>query len=523
MKLRTVAPKALRHALCVLALMWTGLVNGQPFFFATDTTNYIRAADVAVYVASHHRFSTIWTDRYKGQLETKAGGSAARSEAAPEQISRRSANDLRQGVIMGGRSPYIGALIYAGYLAGDFWPFLLFQAVIGYLLILLALRRFGVTSPATVTLITVALAATTSLPTYVSLLMADAFASFGILAFLLLATPGDLSKKELAFLAGVLAISVSAHMTHIMMLIGMVGALALLALLRAVPKPSRRAWVAGIGGIVIGLLSVQLTAEATKLALGKKPQLMPLLTARFIADGPGKRFIDSGCDRGRFEICHVPIGRPDSAPLILFGTTPDTGAYMLGDAGQRLRMGQQDTAFALAVAKYDPAGVMWAMTRNTFRQFVWIDYDGLNQNCFAAGPDCWASLPAPIRAELQTTPSGRGLWPQAAMNALLYATVGASLLLFAVALPVIGRRRTPDWILLREWLVLTLVAMLVCSFFGGAVSDPQYRYQGRLIWLVPFFAAIAFCLWRRALASKPSVSGTEAAPASATRISAAAS
>jgi len=71
--------------------------------------------------------------------------------------------------------------------------------------------------------------------------------------------------------------------------------------------------------------------------------------------------------------------------------------------------------------------------------------------------------------------------------------------------------------------VLTLVAMLVCSFFGGAVSDPQYRYQGRLIWLVPFFAAIAFCLWRRALASKRSVSGTEAAPASATRISAAAS
>ena len=49
---------------------------------------------------------------------------------------------------------------------------------------------------------------------------------------------------------------------------------------------------------------------------------------------------------------------------------------------------------------------------------------------------------APIRAKLQTTPSGRGLWPQAAMNALLYATVGASLLLFAVALPVIGRRQT---------------------------------------------------------------------------------
>jgi hypothetical protein len=504
-KLRTDVPKALRHLLCVLALMWTGLVNGQPFFFATDSTNYIRAADVAIYVASHHRFSTVWTDRYKGQLETKPASATARqAQTSAEQISRHSANDLRQGVIMGGRSPYIGALMYLGYVGGDFWPFVLFQAVIAYLLILLALRRFGITNPGTVTAITLALAATTSLPTYNSFLLADAFASFGILAFLLLATPGQLSKMELAFLGAVLAISVSAHMTHIMMLIGMVGALALIARLRLVPKPPRRAWVAGVAGILVGLFSVQLTAEATRLALGQRPQLMPLMTARFIADGPGKRFIDSGCDQGRFQICHMPIGRPNSAVLILFGTTPETGAYMLGDAQQRLRMGQQDTSFALAVLKYDPLGELWAMTRNTVRQFFWIDYDGLNQNCFADGPDCWASLPPSIRAKLQSTPSGRGLWPQAAMNALLYVTVAASLLLFVIALPVIARRNAREWILLREWLLLALVAMLVSSFFGGAVSDPQYRYQGRLIWLVPFFAAIAFCLWRRALATNPS-------------------
>jgi hypothetical protein len=502
-------PKILRHLLCVLALMWTGLVNGQPFFFATDSTNYIRAADVAVYVASHHRFSTVWTSRYKDQLDVKPDAATVQSNgAAPDQISRYSSNDLRQGVIMGGRSPYIGALMYLGYVAGDFWPFVLFQAVIAYLLILLVLRRFGITGPRTGTAITLALAATTSLPTYVSFLLADAFASFGILAFLLLATRGKLSHKELAFLGAVLAISVSAHMTHTMMLIGMVGALALLARLRWVPRPPRRAWVAGFGGIVAGLLSVQLTAEATKLALGHQPQLMPLLTARFIADGPGKRFIDSGCAGGRFEICHIPIGRPDSNVLILFGSTPETGAYMLGNAEQRRRMGQQDTAFAVAVLRYDPPGVLWTMARNTVRQFLWIDYDGLNQDCFDR-PDCWNSLPDSIRAKLKATPSGRGLWPQASMNALLYVTVGVSLLLYVIALPVIARRRPRQWILLREWLLLGLAAMLVSSFFGGAVADPQYRYQGRLIWLVPFFAAIALCLWRQALASSSTETGAE--------------
>ena len=499
LEFRVVVPKVLRHLACVLALMWTGLVNGQPFFFATDTTNYVRAADVAVYMASHHRFSTIWTDRYKGQLEPPGASPAAPSSGgtAPAHMSPHSSNDLRQGMIMGGRSPYIGALMYLGYVAGDFWPFVLFQAVIAYLLILLSLRRFEITKPRTVTAITLGLAATTSLPTYVSFLLADAFASFGILAFLLLATPGKLSKKELIFLGAVLAISVASHMTHIMMLIGMFGALIVLARLHGVPKPPRRAWIAGFGGILAGLLSVQLTDLATGLALGHKPQLLPLLTARFIADGPGKRFIDSGCDGGRFEICHMHIGRSDSAALILFGSTPETGAYMLANAEQRTRVGAQDKAFALAVLEYDPAGELWAMARNTARQFLWVDYGGLNQQC--AGPDCWASLPPSILAKLRSTPSGRGLWPQATMNALLYLTVGLSLLLLVVTLPVIARRRPNDWITLREWLLLIFVAMLVCSFFGGAVSDPQYRYQGRVVWLIPFLAAIAFCLWRQAL------------------------
>jgi hypothetical protein len=160
------------------------------------------------------------------------------------------------------------------------------------------------------------------------------------------------------------------------------------------------------------------------------------------------------------------------------------------------------------------------MTRNTVRQFLWIDYNGLNQDCFATGPDCWSSLPAPIRSKLQTTPSGRGQWPQASMNALLYVAVGISLLLCAAALPVIARVLPRQWILLREWLLLAFVAMLVCSFFGGAVSDPQYRYQGRLVWLVPFFAAIAFCLWRQAVATLSSARDRETAPASAATVTA---
>jgi hypothetical protein len=502
---------ALRHFICVLALMWTGIVNGQPFFFWSDTTNYVRAADAAVYVVSGGRFSTAWTERYRNQVSQPAQTERGRqSKPQPEATSRTSANDLGKGLIMGGRSPYIGALMYIGYLTGDFWPFVLFQALVAYGLIILTLRRFAVASPAAVTGTTLALAATTSLPTYNSLLLADAFASFGILAFLLLATPGKLTRWEKIFLGLVIVISVTAHLTHIMMLIGMTAILGLMTLIRIVPKPPSRAWIAGVGGVLVGLLSVQLTAEATKLAFGREPQLLPLLTARFIADGPGKRFIDDGCDGKKFDICTITIGEPRSDALILFGNTPQNGAYMLADAEQRLRMGQQDIPFALAVLKYDPNGELSAMAKNTVRQLLWIDYDGLNQNCFG-NSKCWASLPSGIRAKLRSTPSGRGEWPQAVMNDILYAVVVLALIGLAFMLPAIARHDPPRWRLIREWLIIGFAGMLVCAFFGGAVADPQYRYQGRLIWLVPLMAILAF-LVRRQISATPKNYDAELVP-----------
>lgn len=492
----------LRHLVCVLALMWTGLVNGQPFFFSSDTTNYIRAADAAIYVASRGAFRTLWSDRYRAQIprhETSAVASdvaKTRRSEPKQQISRYSSNDLSEGVIMGGRSPYIGALMYFGYVTADFWPFVFFQALVAYLLIVLTARRFGVTGAKQVTAITLGLAATTSLPTYNSLLLADAFASFGMLAFLLVAMPGKLSRWELIFLVLVMSISVTAHLSHIMILMGMVTALALLARMRLIRRPPRRAWLCGIGAVLIGFASVQITAEATKLAFGRAPQLLPLLTARLIADGPGKRFIDAGCDGNRFQICHVPIGDPTSDALILFGPTPQTGAYMMGNAQQRLLMGQQDTRFAFAVFRFDPSGVLSAVVRNTLRQLLWIDYGGLNQNCFS-DRNCWGSLPSPIRAKLRTTPSGQGLWPQAFMNVILYAAVLASLLFLVIALPQIARDDKSRWLLMREWLSLAFVGMFVSCFFGGAVADPQYRYQGRLIWIVPLIAGISYWMRQR--------------------------
>jgi len=98
------------HLLCVVALMWTALVNGQPFFFP-DTTSYIRSADLAVFLASDHRLSTAWTARYADGLTPKTNADAQpQAEPTPKQPTQAQpqtahsvGNDVSSGNIMAGR------------------------------------------------------------------------------------------------------------------------------------------------------------------------------------------------------------------------------------------------------------------------------------------------------------------------------------------------------------------------------------------------------------------------------------
>jgi len=414
---------------------------------------------------------------------------AAATPSNPEADHTPTVNDLKSGLVMGGRSPYFGALLYAGWVLGWFWPFVLLQAVIAYLLIIMVLRRFDVARAGIVTAVVLFLSLTTSLPTYNSMLLADAFASFGMLALALLAIPGRLPRWQVAFLVAVVVMSATAHLTHVMMLLGMTGTLVLLRLLGWL-RPPARAWYAAGGTIVIAVLALQVTSVATRAALGHPPQLLPLLTSRFYADGPGKQFVDSGCDGKRFEVCHIRIDKPYDNATWLFSLDPRHGAYMLATSEQRRLMGEQDVAFALAVLRAYPLEQLTASARDTVRQLAWINYDALNQGC-GTGPECWESLPRSVRARFMQTPSGRNAWPRDLMNGILYATVVASLLALSVTVPMLARRDRDGFVLLRNLLVITGMGMLVCCFFGGAVADPQYRYQGRLIWLPVFFALIA--------------------------------
>src|SRR5271165_6043769 len=116
-----------------LALLWPALYNGQPFFFH-DTTAYVRGADAGFVKLTRHRTAWTWPDDQdtvssgqvpdsRGATDTIDGQLASRLESLPRM------NSLKEKVVMAGRSPYYGALLYLGEITGGFWASVFLQGL----------------------------------------------------------------------------------------------------------------------------------------------------------------------------------------------------------------------------------------------------------------------------------------------------------------------------------------------------------------------------------------------------------
>ncbi|MET0376228.1 MAG: hypothetical protein ABW128_18475, partial [Rhizorhabdus sp.] len=136
------------------------------------------------------------------------------------------------------------------------------------------------------------------------------------------------------------------------------------------------------------------------------------------------------------------------------------------------------------------------LVRTGWRQMLRFDIDLLNYKC-TGKPECWSSLPPAERSALLASPAGRDRWAQSAIAAVHYVVVGMSIILllaWAIADARTGREGAGDIFL---WFVLLSIALVVNALLGGGVSDPQPRYQARVMWLLPMLATIAGLVWHR--------------------------
>jgi hypothetical protein len=127
-----------------------------------------------------------------------------------------------------------------------------------------------------------------------------------------------------------------------------------------------------------------------------------------------------------------------------------------------------------------------------------FDIDLLNYHCMGK-PHCWASLPPRERVTLLASPAGRDIWPQRAFGVIHYTAVAVALVVLLAWSSSQARRRGEGGEDILLWFTLLIVAFWVNALLGGGVSDPQPRYQARVIWLLPLLAMLTGLVWRRGM------------------------
>ena len=217
------------------------------------------------------------------------------------------------------------------------------------------------------------------------------------------------------------------------------------------------------------------------------PKRMPILLARSIGDGPGKKYLEAHCATEKYAICELyPDGFPSSAAGVLFGST---GVTRRATPEQMDRIRAEEMAILKRVMATYPLEQGWSVARNGIRQvfrfgtadFRWADIKLVKDS----GRPPKLVLSEFQRLEERPILNFFGVIQYAGVIAAV-AAIG----LFAFRDGLRRGRRN------REMLAIALAGLLANAALCGGLSAPTDRYQARVIWIVPLLAGL-FWIERR--------------------------
>lgn len=480
--------------LSLVCLCWPALLNGGAFFFP-DTSTYLREADAAF--AKLTGWQSEWSDRRSlyENLEPARTTAPDPAQAAPAQAGPAQAAQGPVHPALLGRSIYYGiVMLPVMELLGSIGAALL-QAAFAVGVIRITLLALGVPRrriDAALLGTCAALAAFTSLPFFVSMIMPDVFSGFAI-ALCASAAVGwnRLVRGEQIVLAGLICFSAMVHSSHVLLL------LALAAIIAAVQVATRSRHGVAIGLALLaaacGLAGDRLFSHAVAGELGEPPIRPPFLTARLVDDGPGLDLLRRRCPAIDLEACRFIDRMPRDSDTFLWSPDPRDGVFSVESHAVQRRLSSQDMSFAISTFLHSPAGTIAGGLRNALRQLTLFDL-----NIFNAQPSSPAegvapgNLPAAYQREVAGTRYARAEMPVAPSTWLNLVTGIASFLVLA-AVCLLRRAR---WDRIRLALFLFLIAIFINAAVTGSLSKPHDRYNVRITWVLQL-AAIAILLTRR--------------------------
>ena len=336
--------------------------------------------------------------------------------------------------------------------------------------------------------LTAGLAALTTAPFSVALLMPDILAPVAVLCLFLLGLGWDsLGRLERAALLLIGSVAIAAHLSHLPLALAMAVMVGLLSLR---VMPAMRAALPLLAAVLLLLATNGIGHGRVSLS----PHGSTFLLARLIADGPAARTIAAECPARGWYLCAWAGRLPSDSDVFLW--SPDSPVNRDPEGRDRFLGGAllSDEAREIVgeTLRREPLVVARAMAENALRQMLLVAIgDTLVADHLAAAVAPRIAEGFPPREQAGYAAALQVQGRLAALLAPIVPVAPAVLLLSLLLAPVGlagalrgGRRRA------AQLLLVVLVALAANALATGGLSKPHLRYQARIAWLLPFAVAL---------------------------------
>ncbi len=370
------------------------------------------------------------------------------------------------------------------------WPVVLFNALVtAYILWLVVRSLLPARMPQAYFVLVGLLSLLTGLGWFVGWIMPDIFGPVLYLAiYLLVFAPETLSRAERWAVVLIAWWSVTSHVTHLMLAVGLcVLFVVVLALRRQLAPRALRP----VGTVAMIALFAAVALAALHTYLYGKPsingQRPPFVMARMIADGPGRWYLHRHCPALHVAICAHSHELPDNVDDFLWSAK---SIWQRASLAEQERIRNEETPVVLGTLRAYPREELVVSAEHFWQQlntFDLSDYD----------PNPWilamvdTVLPG-ARPRYLETRQARGTLHDEFFSSVQAWAVLASLVLIVCSALFWRQVWTPRLIGLATIVGFVLIANAAVT---GVLANVEERYQARVIWLVPLLAIVLALTW----------------------------
>jgi putative flippase GtrA len=257
---------------------------------------------------------------------------------------------------------------------------------------------------------------------------------------------------------------------------------------------------------VVGFAANALYAQSVKAKWGDDLRRPPFLTARVLADGPGRTYLRDACRSGTpYVLCRFRHQALDDSDYILWSNADGIGVFNRLSYADRIALEKEEFRFALGTVRHDPLGQFTAAMQNWWWQINLIYVEDPLRNPYVYLNDgYWGTTNLPLlipdaawckqdrancRTRLRMDPLRA--W-HSSVFLLALAFLGWRLWSGEAAAAVRQKRLVFDNDVMKATAALSLLlaGFIINAAVCGILSGPFPRYQARVAWLIPLAAGL---------------------------------